>query len=138
MDVQKAFVVFKGKGRTRVRIPALQYDRDGLARCARAFADVPGVTAVSANAVTGTVLIQHQGGRDAVLGCLKDHGFPAVDAVAPLLADDRLPSWRLLAAIVFLGLAVRQFKRGQVFGPASSLVAAALSMLSNGKGYARL
>ncbi len=138
MDVQKAFVVFKGKGRTRVRIPALQYDRDSLARCARALADVPGVTTVSANAVTGTVLIQHQGGRDAVLGCLKDHGFPAVDAVAPLLADDRLPSWRYLVALTFLVLAVRQFNRGHVFGPASSLVAAALGLLSNGKGFNRL
>ena len=135
MDVQKAFVIFKGAGRTRVRIPALQYDKDGLARCVQALAEVQGVSAVSASAVTGTILVQHDGGRDAVLACLKSGGFPAVDAVTPKLADNRLPSWRHVAAIIFLALAVRQFNRGQVFGPASSLVAAAFAMLSRGKGY---
>ena len=69
------------------------------------------------------------------MALLTDQGYPAVDAVAPTLADNRLPSWRHLAAIVFLALAVRQFSRGQIFGPASSLVAAALAMLSPGKGY---
>ena len=137
MDVPKAFVIFQGSGRTRVRIPALKYDPEGLARCARTLAEAPGVVSVSASPVTGTVLILHDGGREAVLERLKAAGFPAVDAVAPAWADDRLPSWRYVVAAVFLLLAVQQASRGNVFGPASSLVAAALAVISPGRGFER-
>lgn len=125
-----AYVVFKGSGRTRLRLPALQHDAEALGHCARSAAEAPGVAAVSFNPVTASVLIEHDGPREGLLGSLEAAGYRILEAAdAPQALARQLPSWRPVLASTYLALALLQAARGQVLSPASSLFAAALHLL---------
>lgn len=135
-----AIVSFAGNGRTRLRFPSLRDDERAIIRVGEVLAAVAGVTSITVNPLSAGVLVTHTSARKLLLDRLREHGFHVVDATPSIAGgrialpvSGRLP-WKQGAGLVLLGLAAWQIREGNVLGPASSLLASALSLLSGSRG----
>jgi len=127
----EAIVVFAGRDRTRLRFPSLRYDEKGLVEVGQALSDVAGLTAITVNPVSGSVLVKHQGGREPIFDRLRQRGFSILDGAPATLPAARKLEWRPTVGAVFLALAAWQAWKGQWLGPASSLLGAGLSLMAS-------
>lgn len=140
--------------RTRVAISARRGEHDYFVTVAETLGSFEGISRVTANPVTGSVLIEHAPPFQTVAAYAAERGLfqllpprtdghtPAAQAAAGLAALDgtlkRFTEGDLNARSVILltlvALAAVQAARGQVLGPASTLLWAALSLVrSEGK-----
>ena len=121
-------------GRTRIRLEEARGDRAYFAQLRRQLSELPGVESVRANFRTGSVLLEHsspllqiaQAARGAGLFELEAEYTPQTMAgifewVESLLGSSipDLRQQRQIAAAVLMTMALIQFRRGEVFGPAT-------------------
>lgn len=117
-----------------------------MAGVLEAVAALPGVEAVQANALTGSLLIRHPGEWESIQCAAEESGLFAVARQTPLVQEQvnaglreigrdlhlisggslNLPSTLFLG---FTGLAIHQALQGNLLGPASTLLWYALSSL---------
>lgn len=136
-------------GRARLHAPAIRDRPAEAARLAQAVAAIPGVSSVQARAATGSLIVFHTGEWDAVAAALAEalggeigetppptagqaletisHALESLDAAAVRTFGGRTD----LSELAFLGLVgagAVQLARGQVFGPAVTLLGQALAL----------
>ena len=131
-------------GRTRVRLEDACGDRAYFAQLRRQLSQLPGVESVRTNFRTGTVLLEHSSpllqvaetARAAGLFELEAEYTPQtmagiVEWVESLLGGSipDLRQQRQIAAAVLMTMAVIQFRRGEVFGPATGYIWNMLDLL---------
>jgi hypothetical protein len=146
----EAQVAHKLPGRIRIRIPSRRRDAAFFAEVAARAARLPGVERVEANALTGAVLLAFRGEvRDIAADCERAGMFRFV-SLAPVItpvsaqwselvgrvdreirsASARELDLGMFASIVLLALATYQLSRGQVLGPAVTLLFQAMTAYS--------
>jgi hypothetical protein len=143
-------------GRTRFRVPEKRGDGGYFANVTEQLGQCPGVSAVSASEVTGSVLVLHEATEPDVLIAyartfelfdLPAVTVPAVNAGRPpaeLMTDglDQVDGWiraqtgrstdlRSLALTGLIGAAVWQTLRGQLLPAAGTLIWYALTVATN-------
>ncbi len=134
-DLPVAEIEHRIPGRLRLRLRAQRGDTPFFQRAETGLARLPDVRRVSANPLTGSILIEHGGADDApVLAAARDQGLftaaapppsqaLAVRILAPSSSEPgpaAVPSSPLdLAAIGFAAAGLLQLARGQVVGSAS-------------------
>ena len=121
-------------GRTRIRIPEGRGDRAYFSQLRRQMVECPGISTVRGNFRTATILLEHSSPLSQVADFARraglfeleiDAGQQAVEDVIEWiesLLDGSLPDLRQqrqIAAIVLMTMAIIQFRRGEVFGPAT-------------------
>jgi hypothetical protein len=131
-------------GRTRIRLADARGDRAYFALLRRQLSELPGVESVRANFRTGTVLLEHSSpllqvaetARGAGLFELEAECTPQTmvgifDWVESLLGGSipDLRQQRQIVAAVLMTMALIQFRRGQVFGPATAYLWNMLDLL---------
>lgn len=145
-----AELVHHSATRLRVRIPAQRGQPAYFDRLVSELARLPGLERIEANPVTATVLIvpapdpaqlarrAAEAGLFALAGAASTPGAPLAQTVARSFAEFNdqlrrttggvldLPSVGLLA---FVSAALLQLQRGQVLGPASTLLWSAVGLL---------
>lgn len=142
------------KRRTRLAVTERRGHIDYFAVVAQSLGDCSGVTAVAANPVTGTLLIEHGQPFDEIAAFAEARGLfqiqaaradahtPAMQAAVGLAAmDNALKRFtegdlnaRSVILLTLIALAGVQAARGHILGPASTLLWAALSLVrSEGK-----
>jgi hypothetical protein len=138
-----AHAVHRARGRLRLRVPGLRYDRDFFAGLCERLQALPGVAEVVANPDTAGVLIFLDPGSDLdPLALIGESGLLDLVDEAPILspsltgirrATDRLDrvlagatsglgDLRTLTFALLVALALRQAVRGEVLAPAASLL----------------
>jgi hypothetical protein len=94
-----------------------------FARLERELRAIPGVRAVRGNALTGSLLIEHDGPEAAMLAAASERGLfetvPGTGSAVSPAASGNLPSPLHLAAAGLAGAGVLQLARGRLFGTAS-------------------
>jgi hypothetical protein len=112
-------------GRLRLRLPALRGDGAGMAALAAALGAVPGVLAIAAAPLTGSLLLRHTGPAEAVLAAAGLAGLlRVVPAAAAPASASALPVAALLpaaGAVASAGLALLQLARREALPPALTL-----------------
>lgn len=140
--------------RTRVAITERRGQSEYFAVVAQALEGYAGVTAVAANPVTGSLLINHGQPFDEIAAYAEAQGLfrlqsaqvathtPAAQAAVGLAVMDNVLqrftegdlNARSVMLLTLIALAAVQAARGHVLGPASTLLWAALSLVrSEGK-----
>jgi hypothetical protein len=147
--VPAAQVAHRLPGRLRIRVPDRRGDRDWAAAAVAGLAACPGVRAVRARALTGSLVIDYDGDVADVARFAARHGLfvlASPEAGEPTLLDQlNLQTMQLNAAMqrfagggadlwlslsfVCFTLALVQVQRGNLMGPATSLAWAGLSAL---------
>jgi hypothetical protein len=118
--VRRAAVTHAVPGRLRIRIEEARGDIALLDSIARELVSFPGVTAVEASALTGSILIRHAVEAAAVLGFARDSQLfgaalgPASPETSPARATPLVLDAWTLAGVALLALAALQFGRGKV------------------------
>lgn len=108
-------------GRLRVRIPSKRGDTSYFRDVTQRLSEHSGITGITANPATGSILIAHESGEPSIIQHAVDLGLFAIEAV--LDPERRIPPntaqlWGPLS-LVFFGLSAVQFVRGPVLGPAT-------------------
>ncbi len=156
-DLPTGFVVHAMRGRLRVRVPDRRRDADYFAGAAAHLAACPGITAVEANSLTGSLLITHTVDAAAVDGYAHAGKLFAMTAApAPVAATPPSEQWlaavasanrhfatasggrgdlRTMLAASFLVMAMVQAARGRIAVPAISALWYALRALSLGQRW---
>jgi hypothetical protein len=147
--IPRGEVCHRISGRVRLRIGERRGDAAYFERVSRALRRSAGVTHCQANPITGTVLIEHAGPLEQVLGVAQTQKLFCVDRSEPGLVpgrvraaqgleriDAELQHWtkgeadlRTLALAALIGLGVMQLIRGNVLAPAVTLFWYALMTL---------
>jgi hypothetical protein len=122
-ETPRALLAHASPGRLRLRLPALRGESDRLAALALAAADLPGVLAAEASAVTGSLLLLHRGEAEALLAAGEAAGLFARRAPEPASAPAIPPAMLLPAAGAALAalLALVQLFRREALPPALTL-----------------
>lgn len=126
-----AVIVHASDGRTRLRFHAHRGAGDALGALANGLGKLGSVQAVEVRAMTGSLLVLHEGDfadiaqRAAAEGLFAVATAPAVES-APLALRRPLPA---LAALAFAGLGVRQLFGRHVLPPALTLFWYAASLV---------
>jgi hypothetical protein len=125
-------------GRARLKFAANRGSTEYFARLSALLAEAPGVIAVTANAVTASLLILHKGPLSDVLDFAQSRELvrlskQPVHARSQVVEADEI-SLKTLATMAVLGLGVVQLLRGEVLGPASQLFGLAWHMLREPAG----
>src|SRR5579875_402709 len=122
----QAELVHQLPGRLRLRVPARRGDAAFFAEMAKRLGGLAGVGAVHANPRSASLLLEHEGGADALLRAIREHGFLEVVARVAQGKRSRAPMhgpatlWPLSGtAAALAGLGMLQAARGRVIGPAS-------------------
>lgn len=144
-----AHVSHRLPGRTRLRIPAHRHDAGFFRHIAERLTTCPGVRGVRANPKTASLLIDHDGDLEALadfaVGCRlfaldgMEIGEPPLakrlrddaghlDRAVRRVAGGEVDLWTAVA-VTFFALAAWQTRRGNVMGPATSLLWAGLGAL---------
>ncbi|HYZ62991.1 MAG TPA: hypothetical protein VE650_11110 [Acetobacteraceae bacterium] len=113
-------------GRIRLRLRARQGDAVFFAQAVQALADAPGVRAIKANAMTGSLLIEHHGDEDAVFAAalakalfdVEPRPRPPLFGTTPSHVGANLSPLHL-AAGGLAGAGLLQLLRGRALGSAS-------------------
>ena len=136
-------------GRVRLRPSGTALTADELTHLTEAIARLPGVIACIGRLVTGSLIVEHEGdfariAEDAAAQAL----FALVEAPAPkpvgLMAEEGLTyadlrlrelsngqfDLRSALGTLILGLAVLQLARGQIVGPAMTLLLQSIDLLA--------
>lgn len=136
-------------GRVRLRPSGQNLTADELTRLTEAIASLPGVIACIGRLVTGSLIVEHEGdfagiAEEAAAQAL----FELVEAPAPksvrLTAEEGLTyadlrlrelsngqfDLRSALGTLILGLAVLQLARGQIVGPAMTLLLQSIDLLA--------
>jgi hypothetical protein len=121
-----AYVAHAGAGRTRLRVPARQGDAGFFSACAARLAELEGVHAVRPRALTAGLLVEHEGGFEAIAEQASAAGLFRLGE--PELEGDAQPALPIAAGVLG-ALAVLQVFRRQLLPPAITLLwyAAALA-----------
>ena len=146
---ERTVLAHSSPGRARLRIGARRKDAAFFAELVRGLAQAPGVEHVSANPLTGSVLLLHGGELETIFAYAEQHQLFArpqasvahddvLEAVAHSLGvlDDRLLEqsegrWGLsrLGFYALVAAASYQVYRGQIFPAAETLLQHALKMV---------
>ena len=131
-------------GRTRIRLEEARGDRAYFAQLRRHLSELPGVESVRANFRTGTVLLEHSSPLLQVAETASGAGLFELEAeytpqtmagifewVESLLGSSipDLRQQRQIAAAVLMTMALIQFRRGEVLGPATGYLWNMLDLL---------
>ena len=131
-------------GRTRIRLEEARGDRAYFAQLRRQLSELPGVESVRANFRTGTVLLEHSSPLLQVAETASGAGLFELEAeytpqtmagifewVESLLGSSipDLRQQRQIAAAVLMTMALIQFRRGEVLGPATGYLWNMLDLL---------
>lgn len=139
--------VHTAPGRVRFRIPERRGDAEFFLRLHEALGECEGIHAVAVNAATASILIHHTGSADAVASAARESGLFEVmpmpnltlaaqaaaglrnaDGGLKLITDGKVD----MSSALFLGLtglAIHQAIKGNLLGPASTLIWYALATL---------
>lgn len=148
--MERAYVIHRAPGRARLKIPERRNDRRFFAELAERMTGCAGVERIEANPTTGSVLVMHAGEFEPILEFAREQRIfaPAEpDAGQPTIAQRLRGEFRAMdgalrrstdgqidiSMAVFLLLvaaSVVQLFRGRVFGPASTLLLSASSLLA--------
>ena len=82
-----AWILHELPGRLRAREPAIKGHPARAAALAADLRELPGVVRASANPVTGSVVVEHHGAREAIFGALGigPESASAVPSASPIL-----------------------------------------------------
>ena len=131
-------------GRTRIRLEEARGDRAYFAQLRRQLSELSGVESVRANFRTGTVLLEHSSPLLQVAETARGAGLFELEAeytpqtmagifewVESLLGSSipDLRQQRQIAAAVLMTMALIQFRRGEVLGPATGYLWNMLDLL---------
>lgn len=127
VEAPAAFLSHRCPGRARLKFGAHRGDQQFFTTLTQQMAEVPGIIGVSANALTASLLILHEGSLEDVLAEASVRGLlrlveEAEFARSRFAEPDEL-SLRQLATIALFTLGVVQVLRGYALGPASGLFA---------------
>lgn len=148
-DLPRAHLSHSAPGRARLKIVDRRKDARFFAEAAERMLGAPGVERVEANPLTGSMLLVHSGELGPVLEFAREQGVFALagpEAAPPLahrLYGDIQAMNRALSRgtggqidlnmavlMLFVVASVVQFFRGQVFGPSSTLLWYASTLLA--------
>jgi hypothetical protein len=146
---EQAFIVHQLKTRLRLKIPRKCHDEAFFALVAERLEALPEVMEVASNPLTGSVVINHSAKEQArliedieALGMLGVSSNPA-STQTPLPGQSSMGGFieraargmesgngdfRTIAVLGLLGLAIYQFYRGNILGPALPLLLSALQL----------
>lgn len=162
-EPRPAYLVHALPGRARIRIPSARGDRAFLARLREQLAGCHGVRIEAASAITGSLLIHHQGSFRELADFAAEAGLFALASGEPSLPPARgqlaaalraldagvrgasggASDLRLAVAMLFFALAAVQLARGNILVPAlplawNGLVLLGLGSIGNGADAASL
>ena len=149
---QALYLVHQLPGRVRLRASGAVLTADELTCLTEAIARLPGVIACVGRLVTGSLIVEHEGdfariAEDAAAQAL----FELADAPEPkpvgLIAEEGLTyadlrlrelsngqfDLRSTLGTLLIGLAVLQLARGQIVGPAMTLLLQSLDLLARSR-----
>ncbi|WP_298819051.1 HMA2 domain-containing protein [Chloroflexus sp.] len=149
--VPQAYIVHQTGERLRLRIPARKGDAGFFMQVERDLAALPGVAYAEANPLTASVLLQYHGEVSELATMAATAGLftlvppaPPGETILDIVTDrvDRAEQFvrrvsngvidlDTLVLGVLIGASVVQIARGQVFGPASSLLATAATLIAS-------
>lgn len=132
MSLPRAYVARECAGQVRFKVPEKKRDTTFFARAGKLLAECPGVESVELNLLTGSFLVLHATDTAALADYAREQELfrlvgrpfgmsPAEAGAEPI--DLRVP---LTVLFAFLGLI--QLARGQVLGPASTLLWTAMQL----------
>lgn len=135
-DPPEAWLSHRCPGRARLKIGDHRGDEAYLAALSRRLAAAPGVTSVTANALTASLLIRHEGALDDILSYAADQDLVRLSdrpvyARSEFSEPDEI-SLKGLATLAIFGLGVFQLVRGNVLGPATGLFTLAWHLYRGG------
>lgn len=149
---QALHVVHQLPGRVRLRASGAALTAKDLSRLTEAIARVPGVIACVGRLVTGSLIVEHDGDFSAVADQAAAQGlFELAEAPEPkpvgLIAEEGLTyadlrlrelsngqfDLRSTLGTLLIGLAVLQLARGQIVGPAMTLLLQSLDLLTRSR-----
>jgi hypothetical protein len=152
-EAEPGRLVHRLPGRVRLRIDGRRGDRAWFDALALELALLDGIRAVDANPLTAGLLIHHDGPLERLLDELAGRGLVRVESLEPrevplprrlgerlAVVDAGLRratagelDLRAAAVLALLGLALVQAARGQLVGPAASLLWYASSLARGGR-----
>jgi hypothetical protein len=139
-------------GRLHLRVPSLEGDTDAMSAFVETIAEVPGLVRIIGRPSTGTLILEYDGDLAEIVPALVSRGgmsfvrAPVPPPVSQTLRlglavlDQKIAAqsegtfdMRAALAVLLIGLAVFQTARGQLMGPATTLLVAALSLIEPGR-----
>jgi hypothetical protein len=150
MNLPDAHVIHSTPGRVRIRVASRHRDEAFFAQARTQLAQLEGVKRVEANALTGSVVILHALELGALVRHCERAGLFRLSLVAPALVPasaevservrgaNRIVSslaggridFATLGFATLVGAAIYQASRGQLLGPAVTLLFQAITALS--------
>jgi hypothetical protein len=149
-DVPKAHVSHRVGGRARLRIPSRRGDQAFFERLKERAGELSQVTSTEVSALTGGILIRHDGPLESVAEECRQRGLfdledtrpferPVVERMRDQLATldtavrgttaGEVNMWAMVS-LLFIGLAVIQLARGRILGPVTTLAWAAINAMA--------
>ena len=154
---ERAYIVHQLPGRVRLRIKEKRQDEAYFDEIRRQLQPVDGIEHVRVNCNTGTIIVRHPEKPYAELETefrrlqlfeIAEGSEPETPALKPLISGiskiDRLineesagiANLRTLVVVAAVLLAIRQFRRGELLGPALPLLWNALELVGRFNGWA--
>lgn len=148
-----AYVAHELAGRTRLKIPTERGNADYFGQVGRHLAMCPGIGRIEVNTRTGSLLILHTESIDRIADFARDHQLffvqansgphhtPLSQAAKKLAQLDAAITrsslgdldMRSVVFIILLMVSMLQIFRGQILGPASTLLWQVLELLLNAR-----
>ena len=118
-----AFIQHQLPRRLRLKLPSRRGDQLYFKDLVGRLANVPGVAALNANPLTGSLLIRHDGNADAIMSFMEREGLVQLrhEPETPAEGDaaTTIPDPNKGLAVGLSGLSLVQMVRGQLTGSAS-------------------
>ncbi len=146
---QALYLVHKLPGRVRLRMSGAALTPDELSLLTEAMVKLPGVIGCVGRLVTGSLIIEHDGDFSSIAEHAASQGlFELAEAPEPkpvgLIAEEGLTyadlrlrelsngqfDLRSALGTLILGLAILQLARGQIVGPAMTLMLQSIDLLA--------
>lgn len=146
---QALYLVHQLPGRVRLRVSGVALTPDELSLLTEAMVKLPGVIACVGRLVTGSLIVEHDGDFSRIAEHAASQGlFELAEAPEPkpvgLIAEEGLTyadlrlrelsngqfDLRSALGTLILGLAILQLARGQIVGPAMTLMLQSIDLLA--------
>ena len=149
---QALHIVHQLPGRVRLRVSGEALTAEDLTRLTEAIARVPGVIVCVGRLVTGSLIVEHDGDFSAVadqaasqglfelaeapeakpVGLIAEEGLTYADLRLRELSNGQFDLRSTLGTLL-IGLAILQLARGQIVGPAMTLLVQSLDLLTRSR-----
>lgn len=129
MALPQAYIARRCRGQVRFKLPRRKGDAAFFSRVAEALGGLETVDSLQVNPQTGSILVFHRSTPEELGGFAKEQGLfrlaSHAEAVPPRAAPrdrDGALDLRSTASLLVLLFAAIQLARGQILGPASTLL----------------